>query len=311
MARKSILIADDLAERSTAGRLRSKLLRNCVADLAKKLNLEIDLLYVKDLNPALLKKNQVKALEDSFDAIASAAMAQFKKAAVQGQMHLRAGPPAEEILTFAEISSDVQMMALGTHGRKGLKKLVLGSVAEEVLRNAKVPVMVLGPAAQEKQSTLKFEKNFKVLLLTDLTESSAAATAFTADLCKDLNCPLSVLHSIGDQIMKTRTTLYGSGYVPFDIDKMFKEMADDARKKLDREIKTLQRQGLSVTPLVSTKEEPIEKTFLSQVRQGYGLVVIGTHGRNRALSAFLGSTARKVIFNSPVPVFVVRGRTQA
>jgi nucleotide-binding universal stress UspA family protein len=55
--------------------------------------------------------------------------------------HIRPGPPAETILQVAiDISADV--IVLGTHARKGLQKLLIGSVAEQVLRGAHCPVLV-------------------------------------------------------------------------------------------------------------------------------------------------------------------------
>lgn len=84
MAKKSILVADDLAERSIKGRLRSRLLRDSAVELAKKLKFEIDLLYVKNLNPGILNRRQIKLLENSFDDIANSVMAQLKKVPSKG-----------------------------------------------------------------------------------------------------------------------------------------------------------------------------------------------------------------------------------
>lgn len=185
--------------------------------------------------------------------------------------------------------------------------MILGSVAEEVLRHADLPVMILGPAAQEKQNSLKILKTSKILLLTDLSSSSAAAEDFALKMSQNLGCPITALHCVGDQIMKTRTTLYGSGYVPFDIDKMFKELTDDAKKNLDRKIIAWKKKGfLNITPEISTKEESVEKTFLNYIHKGYACAAMGTHGRNNFLTTFLGSSARKIILSSPLPVFVVR-----
>lgn len=52
------------------------------------------------------------------------------------------GPPAETILKTAE-EENVEMIVMGTHGRSGLRRLVMGSVAEAVVRTAKCPVLTL------------------------------------------------------------------------------------------------------------------------------------------------------------------------
>ncbi len=59
-------------------------------------------------------------------------------------IHEAHGEPAEEILRFAE-SHRADAVVVGTHGRRGLERLVLGSVAEQVARRAHCPVLVAHP----------------------------------------------------------------------------------------------------------------------------------------------------------------------
>lgn len=56
--------------------------------------------------------------------------------------HLLAGEPAEQIDAYAE-HHDIGMIVLGTHGRTGLSRIIMGSVAEKVVRGAKCPVLVV------------------------------------------------------------------------------------------------------------------------------------------------------------------------
>jgi len=59
-----------------------------------------------------------------------------------GEIHIRKGKPPEEILQLAE-ELEVDMIVIGSHGRKGLERAIFGSVAEKVTRNAKTPVLVI------------------------------------------------------------------------------------------------------------------------------------------------------------------------
>lgn len=54
------------------------------------------------------------------------------------------GDPAEEILRYIR-SADIDMVVIGTHGRKGLDRILFGSVAERVVREAPVPVLTVNP----------------------------------------------------------------------------------------------------------------------------------------------------------------------
>jgi nucleotide-binding universal stress UspA family protein len=65
---------------------------------------------------------------------------------------VRSGPPAETILSAAaELHAD--LIVLGTHGRRGINRFLLGSVAANVVRNAKVPVLTTGAEHSEQAST--------------------------------------------------------------------------------------------------------------------------------------------------------------
>ena len=61
------------------------------------------------------------------------------------QAHAEMGEPAEQIVAYAK-AIDADLIAMATHGRSGISKLVMGSVAERVLHDSPVPVMLLRPA---------------------------------------------------------------------------------------------------------------------------------------------------------------------
>jgi nucleotide-binding universal stress UspA family protein len=79
---------------------------------------------------------------------------------------------------------------LGTHGRTGLRKLVAGSVSEQVLRNVYCPVLTVGPEAPQAGEKLNFQN---VLLATDLDPCSAAPL-YASWLCNELGGSLTALH---------------------------------------------------------------------------------------------------------------------
>jgi nucleotide-binding universal stress UspA family protein len=59
-----------------------------------------------------------------------------------GTTHILEGTPSEELLKFAE-SNGYDMIIMGTHGRRGLAHLLLGSTAERIIRTSKIPVLTL------------------------------------------------------------------------------------------------------------------------------------------------------------------------
>jgi len=80
------------------------------------------------------------------EADAEAIVAQARQADCEADAVVRSGRPADEIpATATEVGAD--LIVLGTHGRTGLSQALLGSVALEVLREARQPVLTVGPDA--------------------------------------------------------------------------------------------------------------------------------------------------------------------
>lgn len=72
-----------------------------------------------------------------------------KEAGVEVEQTVLEGHPSHEIIEFAE-KNDVNVIVMGTLGKSGLDRFLLGSVAEKVTRNSKVPVLVVRGTAKEE-----------------------------------------------------------------------------------------------------------------------------------------------------------------
>jgi nucleotide-binding universal stress UspA family protein len=126
-----------------------------VLDLAKemgtKLGAEVVLLHVFE-PPTVMYPDMSPALIQSFydEVLPAARRALEDLAARSGGLRtlLREGSPGPEIVSAAEQVSP-KLIVLGTHGRRGIRRLVLGSVAEYVLRRATVPVLTVRGSGEE------------------------------------------------------------------------------------------------------------------------------------------------------------------
>lgn len=76
------------------------------------------------------------------DTMAEFVKSNFKDINVEGKVVT--GYPAEEILSISE-AEDVDMVVMGTHGRKGIDRILFGSVAEKVVKSSKAPVLTIRP----------------------------------------------------------------------------------------------------------------------------------------------------------------------
>ncbi len=99
-----------------------------------------------------------------------------------------------DVLSAIMQRENTDLLVLGTHGRGGLKKLVLGSVAEEVLRLATCPVLTIGPNVPPADPT---RTEFKVILFaTDFGDASAKAFPYALSLAEDCQAKLILMHMV-------------------------------------------------------------------------------------------------------------------
>ena len=92
------------------------------------------------------------------------------------------------------VANGADMIVVGTHGRTGARKLVLGSVAEDILRRSPVPVLTIGPWAR---NCPQMSRGFvRVLFATDFSPQSLAAAPYAISLAEENRAELILLHAI-------------------------------------------------------------------------------------------------------------------
>jgi nucleotide-binding universal stress UspA family protein len=99
--------------------------------------------------------------------------------------------------------NNIDLVVVGTQGRTGVRKLLMGSTAEAIFRQARVPVLTIGPAVRDAMhSGGKFRS---VLFATDLTEISLSAASFAFSIAEDNDAKLTLLHVSCRQDTKAAT----------------------------------------------------------------------------------------------------------
>jgi nucleotide-binding universal stress UspA family protein len=89
---------------------------------------------------------------------------------------------------------EIDLLVLGTHGRAGVGKLLIGSVAEEIFRRARCPVLSIGPNVSCKpDSEIQFQR---IVFSTDFSENSMAALPYALSLAEDDQAQLALLHVV-------------------------------------------------------------------------------------------------------------------
>lgn len=203
---------------------------------------------------------------------------------------LRNGVPWSDIVTVLD-EGGCDLCVIGTHGRSGLARFLLGSVTEKVIRHAPCSVLAVRPDS-------KVQMFSHALVPTDFSDSAAQAV----DLARSLVRPdgtLTLLHVLDLPVPYSGEVTEMPDFAR-DLDRSAAEaLAKAAHRIADRRVTTTTRIG-SPGPqaLAAAEHDPT-----------IDLVVTGSHGRTGIRRVLLGSVAEKVVRNAKVPVLVARKRT--
>ncbi len=199
---------------------------------------------------------------------------------------VRIGNPAEAIIDAAQ---NFDLVAMTTHGRTGFTRLIMGSVAEKVIRFAPVPVLVV-----EELSRIKPLK--KILLTTDFSDYSMKAVPFAKSIAAASGAQLDIIHVISFEQF---------GSIPQI------QAATDTKKKQLRELVEERFNDMTdkvKAEVVSTRKSIHEK-ITSVARDGdYNLIVMATIGRTGLEYLRLGSTASNIVRHVENAVFTINPR---
>jgi nucleotide-binding universal stress UspA family protein len=213
------------------------------------------------------------------------ACAALRSSDVNAYLELREGMPAEEILRVAR-EKKADLIALSTHGRGGLARLIAGSVAEEVLRNAEVPVLVTRPGTAVRDWK-------RIVVAVDGSERSEAILPDAVLLSRKLGMPVEVLR------VAVPTIVPGAGE--------FAVMAppEDPTPYLKTVIARLEREGIKAQAVAL--EGGVPEAILGHLGEtGAALLCMTTHGRSGLGRIMMGSVAEQLLRKAPTPVLLRR-----
>lgn len=214
--------------------------------------------------------------------------------AVQVRGELITGYPAEEILHYAD-KNDIGLILMATHGRSGIKRWVMGSVAEKILRASKIPIWLVRAGTPTENVHDKWPEGAMLVPLdgSDLAES---VLPHVKALAKQQGAePVDVvLFGVCERLVE-------SGYYIPDVPMRLEELQEYLVKIEGR----LKDAGLSVRSEVR-KGKPAEQIIDYASENPFNLIVMSTHGRSGLGRWVFGSVADKVLHAASSPIFLVR-----
>ncbi len=270
-------------------------------ELAGRLDLEIILLHVHNpeesetlpLHQAYIERKVEVMARQTEEMRQRTGIGQGGKA-VQVRGELVAGYPAEEILRYAD-ENDIGFILMATHGRSGIRRWVLGSVAEKILQASKIPVWLVRAGVPAEVVYDKWPR-ITMLVPLDGSELAEAVLPHVKTLAKQQGIEQMdvVLFGVAEPSVGS---VYYIPNVPTTLEEMKEYLA-----KIEKRLKDA---GLTVRSEVR-RGNPTEQIIEYAGENPFNLIVMSTHGRSGLGRWVFGSVADKVLHGASSPVFLIR-----
>ncbi|HEY5609840.1 MAG TPA: universal stress protein [Thermoanaerobaculia bacterium] len=272
---RRILVPTDFSDTATAA------LRAAVA-IARRANATIVLLYADRFDPpAEFTASQVGAMAEEIEQERARAVAELTRYAEEvipfdlaREIVVVRDLPVPAIVCRAD--ADADLVVMGTHGRTGIGRLLLGSVAERVIHSIRKPVLTIRPATRP---TIDWSIR-RILVAVNSTEAARAALEQAVEIATLFDAGLTVLHVVEPKTDHEIRTIYGW-------------IADLDERTLAR-VSTLVEHGHAA-------QEVIAMARISEV----DLIVVGAEPRVLRDVTTLGPTSTSLTASASCPVLTV------
>ena len=247
----------------------------------------------------------ISPADAEFDALFARTAARFStasRAGIELDVFVDRGAPADRILARAA-SLPADVIVMGTHGSRGFERLMLGSVAERVLRQAGCPVLTVPPRVHAT-SRLPFRR---ILCAIDFSESSVAALEYAASLTVAADAATTLLHVLEWPWNEPPAPKFED--LPAPQGAALAEYRRYRETMASAELQALVgvAPGTSAPPTTLLRHgKPYVQILDVAAEEGADLIIIGVHGRSSADLMLFGSTANQVVRRAACPVLTVR-----
>jgi nucleotide-binding universal stress UspA family protein len=200
----------------------------------------------------------------------------------------------EGILEYAKKEA-CDLIVTGTHGRRALSRLLIGSVSQELIRNSPVPVMVVKAIKDPEKHVQNYDR---VLIPIDFSEMGMKALDYGIRFANFLRADVDVIHTVDTPAINSLKGMY-----PFP-DMMIPDKVD---LSVDLTLsKAVEDKNIVGNWKVATLfGDPADEILNYASKNNCGFIVMGTHGRKGLERTLLGSVTTVVVSKSDIPVITV------
>ena len=193
----------------------------------------------------------------------------------------------------------VDLIVMGSHGRRSVARWFLGSVTERMLREFPVPVLTVSHVNTEKHEIGSISLK-RVLYATDLDEASSTGLKYAVEFARGTGAQLTVLHVVDD----LDRMLWGPSLIA-RLENERTKLVQEMKKRLDDLVaQERSSRGGEIEALVA-EGKPFEKIIEFAQQRGTDLIILNLQSKSMLERAFLGSTAERVIRLARIPVLSI------
>jgi nucleotide-binding universal stress UspA family protein len=278
---------------ATDGSQDAELAATTAVNLAKSTNSELHVLTVGPGSPAydLRSPEVVEELQKQTQNVLEEQVKRIEQAGGEvTQRHLRLAEhhpgsehyPSDDVVRVAE-EIGAGLIVMGSRGRGGIRRALMGSVSDSVVRHAHCPVMVV------RGEAVAFPT--KILVATDGSKEAELAATAAAEWAKSTASELQVAH-VAAQYPYARAA--------------GEELPDVAQQVLDEQVSRLQQAGVTVAEAHVRVGPPAAVIVALAEHIGAHLIIMGSRGRGGIRRALMGSVSDSVVRHAHCAVMVVR-----
>ncbi len=212
---------------------------------------------------------------------------------------VREGTDARAEILKEAAACGASLIVMGTHGRSGLEHMLLGSVAEKVLRKAPCPILVVPPHAEMVDVTASpvFKR---IVCAVDFSASSLLAVNWALELAQEADAKLTLLHSIEFPVA-LREVVFSTDA---DVDRLHAAAEAEYLRRLRALVPARARMYCTLTTRVS-EGKPAREIARQAAAEHADLIVMGVQGRGAVDLMVFGSNTNDVIRGAACAVLVV------
>lgn len=238
----------------------------------------------------------VKLLGQKADGEMRSYIAPYQKRHPSIQQVVSRGSAAAPVIIDYAAKNQVDVIVMGTHGRRGIRKAVLGSIAAEVVREAPCSVLTIRKQQGPDDEARPVQR---ILVPTDFSPHAEQALQMAKDMAVSYGAELHLLHSIRPLPFASTFTSQLSLY------ELVPELQDKIKGKLEEQLQKTTGPAVP-TEFHIAESHPAQAIVAVAKAQQADLIVMGPRGTSGLEHIVLGSVAERVVRTASCPVFVAR-----